>query len=612
MEGSRKRSRTFKRWLRQPHISVIMITDAFPQPRETWSTLFRSKGPLCSRSMRYINNVQATLIADQKVFSRWNLPRMWWRLSSKILETWLAAMSERGHDSRRNLFVLWLRRATIKGQALRHTRQLMGGHFHWKEDLPPRLHVLLPTISPDPASLQPQHQTSNYVNPQLAEDSDLHVLRHTRPSTKPATVLNETSKRLACIGCTGHVPHAEKRQGTVLHEWFLGSSTPSSNPPLLAVSCGAHSKCRSLAGVRVDHLVLLFSHPTASLHQAQWQPYIVACPLCQCNAKELSTIPHMRSHGWRSSMVSRMARKLGLRRCSCAAQVQKRWVRVSGTSSIQPGITHRPSWASCARRRPCRNNRYDWSFATLRHQSFPAQACFAVFPRVNTYALTQSTRKITVFIGTTWSSMDKKKRSKNGHLSDTFAGICRRFRPKALFQTPKNAFLGPRSYSKGPNHALGKILTSETPRMSASWFLVSTYLIWVLESKLILSNNQSSATLWVLDTCLIVGLLPLIIILMTASLSSKMYNWDSLWDEGAFPGTHFNCDNRSTSRFPLCFGLDVFREQSPVSHLLADAGKCLFWCCLVNVTLLSPYPTNRLQKIHPFAVQHPTKWFPTL
>ena len=41
-------------------------------------------------------------------------------------------------------------------------------------------------------------------------------------------------------------------------------------------------------------------------------------------------------------------------------------------------------------------------------------------------------------------------------------------------------------------------------------------------SKLILSNNQANATLWVLDTCLIVGLLLLIIILITASLSSKM------------------------------------------------------------------------------------------
>ena len=60
--------------------------------------------------------------------------------------------------------------------------------------------------------------------------------------------------------------------------------------------------------------------------------------------------------------------------------------------------------------------------------------------------------------------------------------------------------------------------------MSASWFLVSMYLIWILGSRLIRSNSQSSATLWVLETCLIVGLLPSIIILITASLSSNTYN----------------------------------------------------------------------------------------
>ena len=44
------------------------------------------------------------------------------------------------------------------------------------------------------------------------------------------------------------------------------------------------------------------------------------------------------------------------------------------------------------------------------------------------------------------------------------------------------------------------------------------------ESRLILSNNQSKATLWVLNTCLIVGLRSFIIISITASLSSKTYN----------------------------------------------------------------------------------------
>ena len=45
-----------------------------------------------------------------------------------------------------------------------------------------------------------------------------------------------------------------------------------------------------------------------------------------------------------------------------------------------------------------------------------------------------------------------------------------------------------------------------------------------LGSRLTLSNNQSRATLWFFDTCLIVGLLPLIIILIRASLPSKTWN----------------------------------------------------------------------------------------
>ena len=63
------------------------------------------------------------------------------------------------------------------------------------------------------------------------------------------------------------------------------------------------------------------------------------------------------------------------------------------------------------------------------------------------------------------------------------------------------------------------------------------YLIWILGSKLILSNNQSRATLWVLETCIIARLLPFMIILITASLSSKMYNIASLREGFAFEET---------------------------------------------------------------------------
>ena len=115
--------------------------------------------------------------------------------------------------------------------------------------------------------------------------------------------------------------------------------------------------------------------------------------------------------------------------------------------------------------------------------------------------------------------------------------------------------------------------------MSASWFLVSTYFIWILGPKLILSNNRSSATLWVLETCLIVGFLPLIIILITASLSLKMYNWDSPWEECEFVKTVFT---KTKSTFPdsLCsdldvlFGLPSVPQRFPAAYTTEVALSC--------------------------------------
>ena len=93
--------------------------------------------------------------------------------------------------------------------------------------------------------------------------------------------------------------------------------------------------------------------------------------------------------------------------------------------------------------------------------------------------------------------------------------------------------------------------------MSASWFLVSMDRIWILESRLFLSNNQSKATLWVLDTCLIVGLRLLIIILITASLSSKTYN---------------------TALEPECVALDGTWSTLVRSGLVFVVGICLRMC----------------------------------
>ena len=56
------------------------------------------------------------------------------------------------------------------------------------------------------------------------------------------------------------------------------------------------------------------------------------------------------------------------------------------------------------------------------------------------------------------------------------------------------------------------------------------YRIWILGSILVLSNNQSKATLWVLDTSLIVGLLPMIII-FKSRLHCPQTRTTSQWTE---------------------------------------------------------------------------------
>ena len=106
--------------------------------------------------------------------------------------------------------------------------------------------------------------------------------------------------------------------------------------------------------------------------------------------------------------------------------------------------------------------------------------------------------------------------------------------------------------------------------MSASWFLVSVYLIWILESRLILSNNQSKATRWLQDTCLIVGRLPLMIILITASLSSKMQSIALNWED---------------------FAVDVTKSTLLDSKLSCWVGVLVWlWVCLFDGVSRNRFP----------------------
>ena len=73
--------------------------------------------------------------------------------------------------------------------------------------------------------------------------------------------------------------------------------------------------------------------------------------------------------------------------------------------------------------------------------------------------------------------------------------------------------------------------------MSAIWFWCPHIWLGSLDLNWFCRTTNPNATRCVLEKCVIVGLLPLMIILITASLSSKMYNWDSPWEESAFTGT---------------------------------------------------------------------------
>ena len=95
------------------------------------------------------------------------------------------------------------------------------------------------------------------------------------------------------------------------------------------------------------------------------------------------------------------------------------------------------------------------------------------------------------------------------------------------------------------------------------------YLMWIFfGSKLIRSNYQSSATLWVLETCLIVGhFFPLWSSWLTASLCSNKHNKASWCENWTFEGTLstlFKMSNISWDRLFDPWLLSQFTTGCPV------------------------------------------------
>ena len=128
---------------------------------------------------------------------------------------------------------------------------------------------------------------------------------------------------------------------------------------------------------------------------------------------------------------------------------------------------------------------------------------------------------------------------------------------------------------------------------------------------MILSKNQSSATLWVLDTCLIVGLLPFddhfdhcFVIFKDVQLRLALRRM-------CVCGYIIHI-TQPLSRLPsfdiqgLGFGI-----QSRTSFL----GCWYAWvgqCCWLIVILQSPRPKDQEQVNHPFVIRHPEKESQTL
>ena len=147
-------------------------------------------------------------------------------------------------------------------------------------------------------------------------------------------------------------------------------------------------------------------------------------------------------------------------------------------------------------------------------------------------------------------------------------------------------------------------------RMSASWFLVSMYLIWILESKLIRSNNQSRAALWGLDTCVIVGLLPLMIILITASLSSNTYNKASWCEEKTFQGINKINDVQIIDHFSrLLAFVNCARCWTNFTFVLLSSRPVLYGSDACFQERQRSDPTNQEQReYHLTSILHPKKW----
>ena len=146
--------------------------------------------------------------------------------------------------------------------------------------------------------------------------------------------------------------------------------------------------------------------------------------------------------------------------------------------------------------------------------------------------------------------------------------------------------------------------------ISASRCLMSTCLIWIFGSGLVLSSNQSCATLWVRDTCLIVGLLSLMTIFITASLSSKMLSIAPKWEDFTYEEKWSTLHNSRSSRGigVLVWKLVGLLDDVPRNRSLCTLSLWVFWIgWKQNVTLQYSDPKDREREFRPCVDLHQEK-----
>ena len=178
---------------------------------------------------------------------------------------------------------------------------------------------------------------------------------------------------------------------------------------------------------------------------------------------------------------------------------------------------------------------------------------------------------------------------------------CFRFEGRKWLQENIDKFLIFNKWRRWFHSSLLKLLLVN---MSGVWFSASTYLIWILGFMLILSDNQSNATLSVLDTWH-VSLAGFFLWLSSQDCFIVFKNVEIRLEINV-PSQKHDSTVKTVGHLGVPSGWIAWAFSCLISVSRYGFSGCLLRCS-VNTTLLSPHPKNREQVNHPVAIQRPMK-----